>query len=380
MPRKPKPFLHQGHYYTTRGGVWEKLCPAASGAAEAARILAERAGLRAVGAVKTPDVEPVRPVDRPTGAILEGRFFGGTLESVASRYFAHCRAYYRLPDGRTSSEPASIELAFSFLLRATGELPLNELSRTQLHSARELMKQTCNRKTCNAHTGRIKRGVRWLAEQGLVPDSAAASMLLLSPLPAFRSGVRESPAVPAVGSLDVLTIVERISEPWASIIRLQWFTGLRPGEACGLLVEQVSFDAAGESGEINFGLAHKTGYRGTEKRVQFGQQAAFVLRPWLYSAAILPRGFVFRSTWHRSSESKPPTVSSYGAAVLRACERCGVTPWHPNQLRHSYATRVRAALGLEAAQNALGHASADITQIYAERNAKLAAQAARLLG
>ena len=42
--------------------------------------------------------------------------------------------------------------------------------------------------------------------------------------------------------------------------------------------------------------------------------------------------------------------------------------WAPNQLRHSAATEVRKVYGLEAAQLVLGHASADVSQIYAERD------------
>jgi hypothetical protein len=49
-------------------------------------------------------------------------------------------------------------------------------------------------------------------------------------------------------------------------------------------------------------------------------------------------------------------------------------------LRHSTGTQVRELFGLEAAQLILGHSRADVTQIYAERNAKLAADVARKLG
>jgi site-specific recombinase XerC len=54
--------------------------------------------------------------------------------------------------------------------------------------------------------------------------------------------------------------------------------------------------------------------------------------------------------------------------------------WHPNQLRHSYATRVRKEHGLEAAQVLLGHARADVTQLYAERNLDLALRVAAKIG
>ena len=54
--------------------------------------------------------------------------------------------------------------------------------------------------------------------------------------------------------------------------------------------------------------------------------------------------------------------------------------WSPNQLRHTAATEIRREFGLEGAQVALGHASADVTQIYAERDHELARQVAAKLG
>ena len=54
--------------------------------------------------------------------------------------------------------------------------------------------------------------------------------------------------------------------------------------------------------------------------------------------------------------------------------------WAPNQLRHSFATKVRKYHGLEAAQVLLGHAKADITQVYAERDAALAVRVAAEIG
>jgi len=58
----------------------------------------------------------------------------------------------------------------------------------------------------------------------------------------------------------------------------------------------------------------------------------------------------------------------------------GVPHWAPNQLRHSAATRVRRELGLEAAQVVLGHAAADVTQVYAESNRALAQRVMREIG
>jgi hypothetical protein len=47
---------------------------------------------------------------------------------------------------------------------------------------------------------------------------------------------------------------------------------------------------------------------------------------------------------------------------------------------HAAATAVRREFGLEGAQVALGHAAADVTQIYAERDAELARRVAMAIG
>ena len=54
--------------------------------------------------------------------------------------------------------------------------------------------------------------------------------------------------------------------------------------------------------------------------------------------------------------------------------------WSPNQLRHAAGTEVRRLFGLEAAQVILGHAKADVTQVYAERDMATAAEIMRKIG
>ena len=54
--------------------------------------------------------------------------------------------------------------------------------------------------------------------------------------------------------------------------------------------------------------------------------------------------------------------------------------WHPHQLRHTAATEIRREFGIEAAQVVLGHASLNVTEVYAERNRKLAEKVMQQLG
>ncbi len=74
------------------------------------------------------------------------------------------------------------------------------------------------------------------------------------------------------------------------------------------------------------------------------------------------------------------TRNAYRVAVQRGCAKAGVAPWTPLQLRHTAATSIRARFGLEAAQVVLGHAKADVTEVYAEKDASLARKVASEVG
>jgi len=73
-------------------------------------------------------------------------------------------------------------------------------------------------------------------------------------------------------------------------------------------------------------------------------------------------------------------TASYRRAIHRACDKADTERWSPNRLRHSAATEIRRRFGLEAAQVTLGHAAADVTQVYAERDYQKAADVMREIG
>ncbi len=84
---------------------------------------------------------------------------------------------------------------------------------------------------------------------------------------------------------------------------------------------------------------------------------------------------------------RPPgeiyTVDSYRRAITRGADKANfwakggrvvsneeriIPRWHPHQLRHTAATKLRREFGVEVAQVVLGHRHLDATEIYAERN------------
>ena len=70
----------------------------------------------------------------------------------------------------------------------------------------------------------------------------------------------------------------------------------------------------------------------------------------------------------------------YRRAIEYGIKKAVVPHWHPHQLRHLCATRVRAEFGLDSAQVILGHQSASITETYAEANRAKAIKVIGVIG
>lgn len=78
--------------------------------------------------------------------------------------------------------------------------------------------------------------------------------------------------------------------------------------------------------------------------------------------------------WRRTRKGRP--VPKHLASVLDELRMWQAEHrWHPHQLRHAFATKVRKSHGLEVVQVLLGHRHARITEVYAERDREAAARA-----
>jgi integrase len=151
---------------------------------------------------------------------------------------------------------------------------------------------------------------------------------------------------------------------------------------------------------------HKNIHRGQARIIQLGPKAQEVVKPFLKTDLgdylFSPRDYVQELHASRATRRKTKRTPSellrkrkdqpkreagrrynrrsYGVAIRRACLKAGVPRWSALQLRHTAATAIRARYGLEASQVILGHAKADVTQLYAERDLAKAEQIMREIG
>jgi integrase len=193
---------------------------------------------------------------------------------------------------------------------------------------------------------------------------------------------------------------------------------MRPQEVC--MMRTIDIDRSGRVW-IYTPETHKTEHHGRERRIYIGPTAQETLRPWvrteLTAYLFSPReAMEFRLAERRRSRKSKVQPSQRDRSKAKAKRRPGerydtrslyhavaygiqranrqaerlaeaegrkavpIPDWHPNQLRHSAATRLRREFGLDVARAVLGHSSPVVTEVYAELDGAKAAEAMEKVG
>lgn len=272
---------------------------------------------------------------------------------------------------------------------------------------------------------------KWAASHELIPVSVHQTLAAVEPLRRGRTIAREPDRVgPAPMGL-VEAARPFMSRQARALVDLQLLTGARPGELLGMRAIDLDMDAPGGVWTLT-PRDHKSAHRGRDRIIYLGPKAQSVIREFLQGRSLdaplfSPSEADVERRAERSAARKTPlscgnregtnrretprkrpldryAPASYYRAIQYACDRAFPPPpplgrqqgeskaawaarlsdrqkadlkgwraahrFHPYQLRHSAATAIRREFGLEAAQLALGHASAAITDaVYAERDA-----------
>ena len=322
-----------------------------------------------------------------------------TVVEVAERYAKYATEYYRTPEGKEAASMVRVKLAIHDLRTLYGNIPADDFGALKLQALREtwIDRGMC-RSTINDRTTVIRAIFRWGASQELVDERIPMKLASVQNLKQGRSRAKESRKVLPVPDKHIDETVKHLAAPVAALVQLQVLTGARPGELLNL--RPCDIDRSEPVWTVTL-EHHKNAHRGHERILYLGPLAQSLIRPYLLRDKELPlfspkdaeaqRHKDMRKTKEggRRDDQAPNKKKSdrvvrdaydkrtYHRAIERACIKAGVTRWHPNQLRHNCATNLRKTLGLEAAQIMLGHANADVTQIYAEKNHEAARQIAK---
>jgi integrase len=390
-------------------GEWES----ASSWSEYDRLIAE---WLANGRRETPAAEP------PPSA-------SPTVAEILLAFWRHAHSHYRHPDGTPSEELGNLKAALRPVRQLYGLTPATAFGPLALRAVRRRMVDDgLARTSINARVNRVRRAFKWAASVELIPVSIVTALATVGGLQKGRSEARESDPVEPVALDRVEATLPHLSRPVAGLVRLQLLTGMRPGEACMMRGRDLT------PGEVNWTYrpgSHKTEHHGKRRLIPLGPRAVELVREflttnldaYLFSPAVSVAEFHARRSAARKSRLTPSEAAkrkaspgskhaaryrrhTYRNAINRACDKAFPHPtlsaittrrltadqrdelatwrsthrWHPNQLRHTAATEIRAKYGLEAAQVILGHSRADVTQVYAERDLAKAHDVMREIG
>jgi integrase len=366
---------------------------------------------------------------------------GRTMAELLLAYLEHAERHYRTPNGQHTSEIDEVRVVIRALRELYADKPVTEFGPLCVRAARQKwINDGRSRSECNRRVAMIKRVFKWAVSEELAPPAVYQAVATVAGLQKGRTEAREKEPVGPVDDAVVDATLPFLGRHVRGLVEFQRLTGGRPGEACS--VRRCDIDTGGANW-LYKPPHHKTAHRGKSRTITIGPKAQALLRqfftPDLTAYLFSPRRAVEERLAERSARRKTPRYPSHmarnsakrvtnprrplrekydrgsnGLAIDRACDwafplpddlaqREGetharwwarLTPaewdeakawrkahhWHPNQLRHSFATRVRKDHGLEAAQVLLGHSRADVTQVYAERDDQLAARVAAKIG
>lgn len=376
----------------------------------------------------------------PAPAVVGGRV-GLTVVEVLAAYLTHAERHYRKPDGSQTSELREHKLVMKALRENYGETAAAEFGPLKLKALRQgWVGAGLSRGECNRRTGIARRIFAWAVAEELVPATVLTALDAVKGLQAGRTAARETEPIEPVADETVDKTLPHLNRFLVGLVELQRLTGMRPGEAC--IIRRSDIDTGGKVWLYTV-EKHKTRHKGKKRVVAVGPKAQAVLKPFFttdINAYLFPprlavaelhasrtkvrttpkydshmkRNARKRAKLPRRAPAEHYTAESYSHAIAKACDKAFPAPaplgqrkhetaaawkkrlttdqkaklkdwqqahrWAPNQLRHTFATRVRKEHGLEAAQVLLGHSRADVTQVYAERDNALAVAIAAKMG
>jgi integrase len=320
-----------------------------------------------------------------------------TIDEIFVRYWAHVETYY-VKDGQPTGEQHALRSALTPLINLYGPTPADDFGPLELKAVRESMiKQGLSRRLINQRINRIRRMFKWAVENAYLAPVVLHGLQAVSPLKRGRCAAPDRPPVRPLPEDVLEATIKHMPAEVAAMARLQWHTGMRPGEV--VIMRTRDIDRTGSVWRYQ-PASHKTQHHGIERVIPIGPKAQAILTPFLRDDGeeflFSPRRRISALLQHRkenrrtpitpshaarlpkANPAKPPgnhyTTSSYGHAIAIACRKAEIEVWGPNRLRHSAATRLRRTYGLDAARVILGHRSAAITEVYAEIDQTKASQ------
>lgn len=343
-----------------------------------------------------------------------------TIGEIVLQYVNHADGYYRDTAGQPTGAIDRIIRELKPLVSLYKDTPAAEFGPLRLKAVRQnLIEAGWVRKSINHAVFTIRACFSWAVSNELIPAEKMKGLREVKSLKAGKSKAKESAKVRGVKDAVIDATLPFMPPMIAMAVQLQRLTGMRSGKLLAMRTADIDRSSADW---VYTPRRHKTLHLDHERPIFLGPKCQDLLLPllkldgeaFIFSPAESERqrreqmhaervtplscGNVPGSNRKRGRSRKPGafyTVRAYRRAVCRASDAADawekggrivgdderlVPAWHPHQIRHSFATKVRKQHGLEASQILLGHSTLAATQFYAEKDAEMGKQIMRLIG
>ena len=285
---------------------------------------------------------------------------GLTVNELTLGFLRHATAYYT-KNGQPSDEVACFKSAVSPLVELYGFTAADQFTPLALKSVRDCyVANGWSRGYCNKSTNRIRHIWKWGVENGMVPVATFQALQAVSPLKAGHTSAPDHKRREAVNEDDIEAVRPQLAQHHRDLFDLLRATGARPSELLSLTMTDI--DTSGEMWIADL-ADHKNAHRGLSRKLFLGPKSQLILRRLPITGPLFS---IARSY--------------FSEVVKRACLAAKVKAFVPYALRHTKATELRDAIGIEAAQATLGHSQPSMTARYSSRMDKLANEAAKACG
>lgn len=304
--------------------------------------------------------------------VVETKGTARTVGDLCGRWVAYAAEYYQ-KDGEPTSEVRLSKAAADGARALFGSLEIRDFNNTHLEMIQKhWIRQGASRGTVNAYTTRVKAMFRWGVNQKFLDGAQWHGIAATASVGRGRMGAKDTEAVEPASDEQIDAVLEVAAPRLAAKIQMQRFTGMRPGEVCRM--RACDIDRSGEVW-VYRPKFHKTQHHGIVRSVMIGPMGQEVLRDWIDRRN--PGDYLFSQ-----NPSKPGSPTSYHESLTNACKVAGVEAFSPNQIRHSFATRILNTEGcdIKDAQGLLGHQHATTTARYAKMELGRVANVAAKLG
>ena len=288
---------------------------------------------------------------------------GPSIAEIILAFWKHAEQHY-LKNGKETSEISCYRSCLKVLKELYGMTPAKNFGPLALKAVRSKMVELgWARGNINIMIGRVRRVFKFAVENEMIEVSVLSALQAVQPLLAGRTEAHDNPKRHAVDQDKIEAVKSRVRPLVRDLIDLQVLTGARSGELLGLTTGMI--DRSGQTWRAVI-TDHKTVHHGQVRMIPFGPKAQLILTKYL-QADQAKRLFKMRR-------------EGYCRAITRACELAEIERWTPHWLRHTYATRTREQLGIEAVQSVVGHATTEMTKHYSSQMEGLAMKTAQQVG